>query len=215
VRFLKIIKVLSLVIRFFGKAFSYVFSYSFISNLNKINNKLYSAWISKEFRNMGKSSVIQRHMHLIGGKYISIGTNTGIGVRAVLTAWDKYKSNTFEPTIIIGNNVSIGDDCHITAINRIEIGNNVLTGKKITITDNSHGKSNLESILLSPSDRTLHSAGPVIIEDGVWIGDKVTILPNVRIGKSSIIGANSVVTKNIPSNCVAAGIPAKVIKTFE
>ena len=60
----------------------------------------------------------------------------------------------------------------------------------------------------------MYTAGPVIIEDGVWIGDKVTILPNVRIGKNAVIGANSVVTKDIPENCVAGGIPAKIIKTI-
>jgi len=68
---------------------------------------------------------------------------------------------------------------------------------------------------IPPKNRTLYSSGPVIIEDCVWIGDKVTILPNVRIGKNTIIGANSVVVKDIPGNCVAGGIPAKVIKIIE
>lgn len=113
----------------------------------------------------------------------------------MLTAWDRYGSETFRPQIIIGNNVSIGDDSHITAINRIEIGNNVLTGKKITITDNSHGKSTFEMLSFPPAIRQLYSEGPVIIEEGVWIGDKVTILANVHIGENAIIGANAVVQK--------------------
>lgn len=178
-------------------------------------NKFYSAWVSREFKSFGRDSVVQRHVYLIGGKYISIGNKSCVGLRAVLTAWDKYESDTFLPEIIIGNHVSIGDDSHITAINRIEIGNHVLTGKKITITDNAHGKSDFELLSLSPTARPLYSAGPVIIEDGVWIGDKATILPNVRIGKNAIIGANAVVTKDIPANCVAGGIPAKVIKIIE
>jgi acetyltransferase-like isoleucine patch superfamily enzyme len=134
---------------------------------------------------------------------------------AVFTAWDRYGSDSFTPQIIIGNNVSIGGESHITAINRIEIGNNVLTGRKITITDNSHGKSTSHYICISPALRPLFSEGPVIIGDGVWIGDKVTILPNVHIGKNAIIGANAVVTRDIPANCVAGGIPAKVIKTIK
>jgi len=154
-------------------------------------------------------------MHLIGGKYISIGNKSDIGLRSVLTAWDSYGLDLFQPEIIIGSNVSIGDDSHISAINKIVIGDNVLTGKKITITDNSHGRSDYDSLLLPPLVRPLYSSGPVYIEDGVWIGDKVTILANVRIGKNSIIGANAVVTKNIPANCVAGGIPAKVIKMIE
>jgi len=151
----------------------------------------------------------------VGGKYISIGERCSFGKRTVLTAWCKHGVDTFTPQITIGNNVAIGDDSHITAINRIDIGNDVLTGKKITITDNMHGKSNFESLSLPPAVRPLYSKGPVIIEDGVWIGDKVSILPNVRIGKNAIIGANAVVTKDIPANCVAGGIPAKVTKTIE
>ena len=55
---------------------------------------------------------------------------------------------------------------------------------------------------------------PVFIEDNVWIGESVSVLPGVRIGKNSIIGANSVVTKNIPENSIAVGNPARVIKKY-
>lgn len=194
---------------------SYVYSYRFNYNLKLLFNKIYSVWISDMFKSFGKDSVVQQRMHLLGGNFITIGNKTSIGTCAVLTAWDKYGLDTFSPEIIIGNNVSIGDDCHITAINRIEIGNNVLTGKKITITDNAHGESNIKSISIPPLLRPLHSSGPVFIGDGVWIGDKVTILANVRIGKNAIIGSNAVVTKDIPANCIAVGIPAKVIKLIE
>jgi acetyltransferase-like isoleucine patch superfamily enzyme len=108
--------------------------------------------------------------------------------------------------------VNIGEYCHITAINKITIGNGVLTGRWVTITDNSHGKTDKNSFSIPPAKRALYSAGAVIIEDNVWIGDKVTILPNVHIGKNAVIGANSVVTKDIPENSVVAGIPAKVVK---
>jgi acetyltransferase-like isoleucine patch superfamily enzyme len=65
---------------------------------------------------------------------------------------------------------------------------------------------------IPPSERKLISKGPVIIGDNVWVGEGVAILPNVTIGRNCIIGTNSVVTKSIPENSVAAGIPAKVIK---
>jgi acetyltransferase-like isoleucine patch superfamily enzyme len=177
-----------------------------------LQNKLYTAWLSREFNRISNSSFIAYPIDLVGGKYISIGDQCSIGKRTVLTAWDKHGTDKFLPQIIIGNNVSIGEDSHITAINSIQIGNNVLFGKKVTITDNAHGKSSFELLLLPPTRRPMYTDGPVIIEDGVWIGDKVTILSNVRIGKNAIIGANAVVTKDIPANCVAGGIPAKVIK---
>jgi len=204
--------IISFLCLYLGKLWGIIIPYKLIVIHKTISNKLYSAWISKEFKSFGKDSVIEQKMNLLGGNYICIGDNTSIGTRTSLTAWDKFGLDTFTPVINIGDNVSIGDDCHITAINRIDIGNNVLTGKKITITDNAHGASNFKSLLLAPLLRPLNSSGPVIIEDGVWLGDKVTILSNVRIGKNSIIGANAVVTKDIPANCVAGGIPAKVIK---
>ena len=207
--------IISLFFFYFGKFCSYLYSYPSSNRFKVIKNKLYSAWISREFKIFGKDSSIKSEMVLIGGSYISIGDKTSFGTRATLTAWDKYGLDRFCPEIIIGNNVSIGDDSHITAINRIEIGNNVLTGKKITITDNAHGKSNLESLMLPPTHRKLYSPGPIFIEDGVWIGDKVTILANVRIGKNAIIGSNAVVTKDIPANCVVGGIPARIIKLID
>lgn len=197
---------------FLGKFWSYCYSHNTSDRMEFIRAILYSAWISNEFKTCGKGTIIRPLRRLSGGKYISIGEKCTLGKNTVLTAWDKYGSETFRPQITIGNNVSIGDDSHITAINIIEIGNNVLTGKKITITDNSHGESTFEMLLFPPSARPLCSNGPVIIEEGVWIGDKVTILPNVRIGKNAIIGANAVVTKDIPANCIAGGIPAKIIK---
>jgi acetyltransferase-like isoleucine patch superfamily enzyme len=206
---------INLIFFYFGRFSSYLYSHSSSNRFKSIKNKLYSAWISREFKIFGKDSSIKSEMVLIGGSYISIGDRTSFGSRATLTAWDKYGFDRFCPEIIIGNNVSIGDDSHITAINRIEIGNNVLTGKKITITDNAHGKSNIESLMLPPTLRALYSPGPVFIEDGVWIGDKVTILANVRIGKNSIIGSNAVVTKDIPANSVAGGIPARIIKLID
>ena len=173
---------------------------------------MYSFWISSDFKAMGKDSIILSSIHLEGGKYITLGSNVGIGNRVDLTAWDNYGSDVFTPEIIIGDNCKIGDDCHITAINKIVFGKNVLLGKKITITDNSHGKIDSDALNLPPCERHLFSKGPVLIDDGVWIGDKATILPGIKIGENAIIGANSVVTKDVPKNCVAVGNPARIIK---
>ncbi|WP_353123687.1 acyltransferase [Dysgonomonas capnocytophagoides] len=198
-----------------GYLFSYMCPFKITYLYWMLWQYLYTGWISRFFYSFGQKTTIQSFSSLIGPQYISIGNFSLIGKRAVVTAWDKYKGDCFTPRIIIGNNVNIGDDCHITAINRIEIGNNVLMGKKITITDNSHGKITKESVLLPPAIRSLYSPGEVIIEEGVWIGDKVTILPNVRIGKNSIIGANSVVTSNVEGNCVYAGVPARKLKEID
>ena len=156
--------------------------------------------------------LIGNDLALVGGKYISIGENVYIAKNCILTAWDKYLGRNFTPKIEIGNNVSLGEYNHITAINEVKIGNGVLTGRWVTVTDNAHGDIDMNSLKLKPSDRPLVTKGPVVIGDRVWIGDKVTILPGVTVGEGSVIGANAVVTKDIPPYCIAGGNPAKIIK---
>lgn len=205
-------RICKIIVQIIFRISSFVYSYTLHCKVINLKKIMYTYWINKEFKSFQENSIISYPLHLIGGKYISIGKGVGIGSNGTLTAWNKYKGNSFKPEIFIGNYTSIGDEFHITAINRIIIGNNVLMGKKITITDNGHGKINAELLNIPPIKRPLHSKGSVIIGDGVWIGDKVTILPGVTIGNNSIIGANSVVTRNIPSNCVVGGVPAEVIK---
>lgn len=94
----------------------------------------------------------------------------------------------------------------------ISIGNNVLTGKWVSIVDNDHGLTDRATLKLPPLDRKLVSKGEIRIGDNVWIGDKVTILSGVTIGENAVIAANSVVTKDVPPYCVAAGNPCRVVK---
>lgn len=119
--------------------------------------------------------------------------------------------------IEFGENVQVNDYVHITGINNVRIGNNVLIASKVFISDHNHGyyKGDVpqSSPLEAPDQRAL-SVGEVIIEDNVWLGEFVAVMPDVTIGKGSIIGSMSVVTKNIPPYSIAVGTPARVIKRF-
>ena len=118
--------------------------------------------------------------------------------------------------LIIGENVQLNDNVHITACESVTIGNNVLMASKVYISDVSHGSYSGvrdSSPDIPPADRLLVTK-PVIIHDNVWLGDGVCVLPGVTIGYGSIIGANAVVNKSIPSLSIAAGIPARVIKKY-
>ena len=189
-----------------------VFGYEKMEWMSKKINALYSIWIRSEFKKFGNKSYIARYCTLRGGKYISIGENASFGRNAVITCWDSYRGKNYTPSISIGNNVSIGEYSHITAINSIVIGDNVLTGKRVTITDNSHGNNTWNELNIPPAERNLFSKGPVVIEDNVWIGDKVSIMPGVVIGKGSVIAANSVVTHNVQPYSIFGGIPAKKLR---
>lgn len=143
---------------------------------------------------------------------MNIGAKSTFGLMAILTAWTEYRGEHFAPRLNIGEKCNFGDFIHISTINNITIGNNVLTGRWVTITDNSHGTTDIESLKIPPTERSLYSKGSVIIGNNVWIGDKATILPGVTIGDGAVIAANSVVTKDVPPYTVVAGNPIHVIK---
>jgi acetyltransferase-like isoleucine patch superfamily enzyme len=148
-------------------------------------------------------------------QYISIGDGFSALDNLRLEAWDAYADQSFEPELVIGNNVCFNTDIHIGCINKVHIGNNVLLASRIYISDHSHGEISKEALHLPPIQRRLISKGPVIIEDNVWIGEGVSILPGVIIGKNTIVGTNAVVTKSFPANSVIAGNPAKLIRTLD
>jgi acetyltransferase-like isoleucine patch superfamily enzyme len=83
----------------------------------------------------------------------------------------------------------------------------------VFITDHYHGTTGADDLAIPPLERKLFFKGPVVIEENVWIGEGVAIMPDVTIGKGSVIGANAVVTKSVPPLSVVAGAPAKVIRT--
>lgn len=107
--------------------------------------------------------------------------------------------------ISIGNNTSIGSFCHMWGGGVIEIGNNVLIAAHCCITSVGHDPSCSDMIKNFVTKK-------VVIEDDVWLGYNVIVLPGVTIGKGSVVGAGSVVTTDIPPFSIAVGNPVKVIK---
>lgn len=164
------------------------------------------------FKHFGKNSLLAPDIMLISPQNISIGDYSSImGHNTIST----HQMEHGHPSLEIGDNVSIGEYTHITCANKITIGRGSGIGRFVLITDNSHGNSSIEDVEMPLFGRKIQSNGPVCIGENVWIGDKVTILPNVTIGKGCIIAANAVVTKDVPEYSVVAGVPAKVIKTIK
>lgn len=149
-----------------------------------------------------------------GRKYISVkpGFTTGIGCRL-----EAYPIDGKSEVLHFDENIQINDYVHITAMEDVRIGKNVLIASKVYISDCSHGSyagddrdSPPDSI---PKDRPF-STKMVSIGDNVWLGEMVAVLPGVTIGNGTIVGANSVVTKSLPANIIAVGNPAKPIKKY-
>ncbi len=106
----------------------------------------------------------------------------------------------------IGKNSFIQQCCTFFDRGGITIGNNVFIGPKVNLITLNHD--------INPNNRSTTYCKPITIEDNVWIGINSTILPGIKIGKNSIVGANSVVTKDVPENVVVAGNPARIIKNI-
>lgn len=163
-----------------------------------------------------RARLIRRPAYIRGSQFIDYGNHLTTGVAVRLDAFESRVASG--PTLIFGNDVQLNDYVHIGASQEVRIGNNVLIASKVFISDHGHGGYGGEDVNDSPGVppalRPL-KASPVIIEDNVWIGELVSILPGVKIGFGSVIGAGSVVTKDIPSRSVAVGNPAKVIKSYD
>ncbi len=182
--------------------------------------KIYKKFLYKKYRSIfkriGENCNIASGLSVIGAKYIEIGECFTAGRSLSLQVWDSYneKGTGYTPMLKIGNNVSFMSGCHISCANKVLIEDGVLFGDNVFVTDNFHGNNYDEELDVPPLERKLRIKDPVIIKKNVWIGRNVCIMPGVVIGEGAIIGANAVVTKSIPNKTIAAGVPAKVVRSI-
>ena len=178
----------------------------------KLYRTICSALYKRKINKVGGGTFIVRKLHVIGGEHIVIGKNCFIGNDCRIEAWGEYEGVKYSPEIILEDNVNIRGKCHIGAIDKVIIHKNTLLGSNVMIIDHDHGDSSLEDAAIHPSKRKLHSKGPIEIGERCWLGENVVVLSGVKIGEGTTVGANSVVTKDLPPYCVAGGIPARIIK---
>jgi len=130
--------------------------------------------------------------------------------------FDRNSKFEFNVYISNGNKLKIGNYCRINENvflqGDIRIGDYVMIAPNVAIYTSNHFYKDIDKPMVTYGN-ALNS--PVVIEDNVWIGRNVVVLPGVTIATGSIVGANSVVTKNVPANSVVGGVPAKFIKYRE
>ena len=157
--------------------------------------KIFLSWIGWPIKNLAD----QCRVVYLRTQLKKIGDNSRISFNVVI--------NTPE-NISIGSGTAVNNNANLNGRGGIIIGNDVLIGFETIINTSSWNYANLDI----PINNQGVSSKPITIGNNVWIGARVYISPGVKIGDGAIIGVNSVVTKNVPSNTIVAGIPAKIIK---
>ena len=156
-----------------------------------------------------------KFFHIRIGKYVYIGKHCSLKGKNNIFLEDFVTVRPFTQiwasgTIRIGRGSEIGERCRISIANSLKIGEKVLISPNVYITDCDHEYRNIDVPVIDQG--IVQKGQKVIIGDGSYIGINAVIVGNVKIGKHCVIGANSVVTKDIPDYCVAVGCPARIIK---
>lgn len=170
---------------------------------------VFSYWLlnRSKFKCLGKRSKVFLPMVIQGKQYIEIQENVNLSTGIYLAATNQTGHT---PEIIIGRGTRLGNFNHIYATRSIVIEENVLTSERVYISDNLHSYADIKRPIIA---QEINQVSNVRIGSGSWLGQNVCVI-GCSIGKNCVIGANAVVTKDIPDYCVAVGIPAKVIKKY-
>lgn len=185
--------------RFFSAALERLYSASVVARSGKPNQD-------------GVRLPVNSYLHGIRHIYFGHNFNALRGFRC--EAYSTFLNQEFTPQIEFGQNVRVGQNVHFGAISRITVGDDCLFGSNILVIDHNHGQLSAADVGVPPAQRQLTTKGPIQIGKRVWIGDNVVIFGGVVIGDDVVIGANSVVNRSLAARCVAAGTPAKILRTL-
>lgn len=176
----------------------------------RFRDKACSLMLASDFYRFGTHSVICMPVRLHGEAAIAIGSQVYIGSNCWIEVMESFPPH--RPTISIGDHTSISGCCTITALSSVFIGRGVLIAQSVYISDHSHAFASRDAPI---KDQGVSRVAPVKICDGAWIGYGAVILPGITIGHNAVVGANSVVREDVPDHCVAAGVPARIIRRHE
>jgi len=180
--------------------------------MKKLFTRLYMLWfayiIGKKLKKLGFRSFMARPFRLDGADNISIGSKTFLQKGAWLYC---LGVEGIPGSLTIGSDSIFGYNNHIASVREVIIGNNVLTANNVYISDNMHGYEDINQPIMDQEVLFKHA---VSIGDGSWIGENVCII-GAHVGKNCVIGANAVVTSDIPDYSVAVGMPARVIRRYD
>lgn len=169
--------------------------------IRKIKTRTYG------FKKVGLKTIISKPVQIDNPKGISLGKKVYIAEYA----WLMGSKILSDKGLVVNDNTVIGHFAHIIAYKEVVIEESVLIADKVFISDCTHNYLDINTPVIN---QDVSFIKPVIIGEGSWLGENVCVC-GASIGKHCVIGANSVVTRDIPDYCVAVGAPAKIIKKYD
>lgn len=169
-----------------------------LSKISRYVPKIRMLLLRYRFASAGRRAGLGKGVEIHGHTKVHLGTRTAIRDRVQFAGGGK---------ILIGDRTAINGECIITAVERVEIGSDVMLAPRVYILDVDHRFDSRDI----PISQQGYTVSPVKVGNGAWIGTGAVITKGVTIGEGAIVGANSVVTKDVPDYAIAGGIPAKVI----
>lgn len=170
--------------------------------------KTFSLLAGGAFASFGRHSVLQPPVRLDGEWRIAIGSGVYVGAGSWLQVIDGHGDAV---ALELGDGTSIQGGCVLSAALGVRLGRQVLLARHVYVSDHAHAFGDTSRAVLAQG---IDRVEPVEICDGAWLGENVVVCPGVRIGRGAVVGANSVVTSDVPDFSVAVGAPARVVRTF-
>lgn len=176
--------------------------------IKKLLKWIYLIPVRRKLRYLGKNSMFRYPRRIERGQFISIGEGANIYTNVMLQAVQETPEDT--PSITIGKNVRIWSNVQVSAAQKMIIGNDVVLSANSFVTDTTHP---YEDISHAPRYNKLRLLTPVVIGDDTWVG-RNAIISGAKVGKHCVIGAGSMVSKDVPDYCVVVGNPARIVKRY-
>jgi acetyltransferase-like isoleucine patch superfamily enzyme len=173
----------------------------------RLRSKCFSLLVAGAFARFGKRTVLMPPIRLLGEERIALGNGVFIGTDSWLQTLPDGDGQS--AAISIGDGTSIVGACVISAVRSVRLEEDVLLARNVYISDHMHKYTQTDQPILAQG---VEKIKPVLIKRGAWLGQNVVVCPGVTIGQGAVIGANSVVTQDVPDFSVAAGAPARVVK---
>lgn len=172
-------------------------------------------WV-RQFAAAGRNVSIGEGFRAYGPKHIRVGDDVVLSNRVVLRAATEYRwtepPQAFSPELVLRRGCFINNGTEIACIGRVEIGENVLIAVNCFISDNTHAYEDPD---ISVKQQPMRSSGPLTVGEGTWIGANCCVVGGLAIGRHCVIGANSVVTADLPDYAIAVGAPARIVKRYD